>query len=127
MRFGDFSPTPTSVRVPRRHALNDGVLAVQFDHLLGSWATLAVDFLSEWQVGESKLQVPGPVTYQAPYVRTVQATDIPNQNDDYMAASMGFKFTTGRGMTLVANVLLPLLNSGVQAPAVWTGGLEYNF
>ncbi len=129
MRFGDFSPHANLGYVFRDDTLsNDGVLAVLgFDHLLGSWATLAVDFLSEWQVGESKLQVPGPVTYQAPYVRTVQATDIPNQSDDYMAASMGFKFTTGRGMTLVANVLLPLLNSGVQAPAVWTGGLEYNF
>lgn len=129
MRFGAFSPHANVGYVFRDDTLsNDGVLAILgFDHLLGRWATLAVDFLSEWQVGESKLQVPGPVTYQAPYVRTVQATDIPNQNDDHMAASMGFKFTTGRGMTLVANVLLPLLNSGVQAPVVWTGGLEYNF
>jgi hypothetical protein len=129
MRFGDFSPHANVGYVFRDDTLsNDGVLAVLgFDHLLGSWATLAFDFLSEWQVGESKLQVPGPVTYQSPYVRTVQATDIPNQKDDYMAASMGFKFATGRGMTLVANLLWPLKNSGVQAPVVWTGGMEYNF
>ena len=44
-----------------------------------------------------------------------------------MSASLGFKFTTQRGILLVANALIPLRNSGLQASAVWTGGIEYNF
>lgn len=129
MRFGDFSPHANLGYVFRDDSLqNSGVLAVAgFDHLLGSWATLAVDFLSEWQVGDSKLQLPEPVTYQAPYVRTIQTTVIPDKQDDYAALSIGFKFSTGRAMTLVANALFPLLDSGVQPTTVWTGGLEYNF
>lgn len=129
MSFGNFSPHANVGYVFRDDSLqNNGVLAVAgFDHLLATWATLAVDFLSEWQVGESKLELPGPVTYQTPYVRTIATTDIPNQRDDYLALSLGFKFTTGRGMTFVANGLFPLKDAGVQPKAVWTGGLEYNF
>ncbi len=129
MHFGNFSPHANLGYVFRDDSLqNNGVLAIAgFDHLMASWATLAIDFLSEWQVGESKLQVPGPVTYQTPYVRTVETTQIPNRKDDYLAMSIGFKFATGRGMTLVANALFPLKDAGVQPKAVWTGGLEYNF
>lgn len=129
MRFGAFSPHANLGYVFRDDSLqNNGVLAIAgFDHLMASWATLAFDLLSEWQVGESRLQVPEPVTYQSPYVRTIATSEIPDRKDDYLAASIGFKFSTGRGMILVANGLFPLKDSGVQPKAVWTAGLEYNF
>jgi hypothetical protein len=44
-----------------------------------------------------------------------------------MAASLGFKFATQRGILLVTNALIPLRNSGLQPNVVWTGGIEYNF
>lgn len=129
MRFGDFSPHANLGYVFRDDTLsNDGVLATMgFDHLLGSWATLAVDWISEWQVGDSKVAIPGPLVYQAPFARTVPVTAIPDQQDDRMALSIGFKFTTGRGMTMIANALFPLSDAGVQPSTIWTGGLEYNF
>ena len=50
----------------------DAVLAtVGFDHLLAPWATLAIDVISQLQVGDSPLQVPGPVEIEAPYHRTI--------------------------------------------------------
>jgi hypothetical protein len=57
----------------------------------------------------------------------VPATDIPNRKDHQMAASIGFKFTTPRNLNIVTNILIPLRDAGLQASAVWTGGLEYNF
>jgi hypothetical protein len=54
-------------------------------------------------------------------------TNIPGQRDDLMAASLGFKFATQRGILLVTNALIPLRNSGLQPNVVWTGGIEYNF
>ena len=47
--------------------------------------------------------------------------------DDFLSASIGFKFQTPRGILLVTNALFPLRNSGMQPSVVWTGGLEYNF
>jgi hypothetical protein len=129
MRFGDFSPHANVGYVFRDDTLsNNGVLGtLGFDHLLGSWATLAVDWISEWQVGDSKVAIPAPLVYDSPYRREVAVTTIPDQKDNYMSLSVGFKFTTGRGMTFVANGLFPLSDGGVQPSAVWTGGLEYNF
>lgn len=129
MHFGPFSPHANVGYVFRDDSLaNNGVLAtLGFDHLLASWATLAVDFLSEWQVGDSKISVPPPIVYAAPFARTVQATAIPEQKDDQVGASIGMKFVSGSGMTFVGNVLFPLLDSGVQPPTIWTLGLEYNF
>jgi hypothetical protein len=129
LRFGGFAPHANLGYVFRDDSLqNDGILAIAgFDHLLAPWATLAVDFLSEWQVGASKLQVPPPIVYDTPYPRTVASTDIPNRGDDVLAASIGIKFATNRGMTLVANTLFPLKDGGVQSAVVWAAGLEYNF
>jgi hypothetical protein len=129
LRFGDFSPHVNLGYVFRDDTLqSNGLLAtVGFDHLLASWATLALDFISEWQTEDPKLQVPGPIVYQYPFPRTVQSTSIPVQRDDQLAMSVGMKFATSRGLTLVWNGLVPLRDSGVQPSVVWTGGLEYNF
>src|SRR2546425_5913042 len=45
-----------------------------FRSLMAPWATMAVDLVSELQVGESKLRLPGPVTYDLPFRRTINVT-----------------------------------------------------
>ncbi|OLD42571.1 MAG: hypothetical protein AUI55_06250 [Gemmatimonadetes bacterium 13_1_40CM_2_70_7] len=98
-----------------------------FDNSLSGWTTMAFELISEWQLGASKLRIPGPVQYQAPYPHSVDPTNIPAQRDDFLSASVGFKFQTPRGILLTTNALFPLRNSGMQPSVVWTGGLEYNF
>jgi hypothetical protein len=128
-RFGPFSPHANIGFLLRStDSLNNAVLAtVGFDHVMAPWTTLAVDLVSELQAGESKLQLPGPVTYDVPFRRTVEPTNIPNRRDDQINASFGFKFLTGSGITLVTNTLWPLNRGGLRPGVLWTVGLEYNF
>jgi hypothetical protein len=128
-RFGPFSPHANiGVLLRSSDSLNNAVLAtVGFDHVMAPWATMAFDVVSELQVGVSKVQLPGTVTYQVPFTRTVEPTNIPNQRDDLINASFGFKFLTGSGITLVANTLWPLNRGGLRPNVVWTAGLDYNF
>ncbi|HYA50742.1 MAG TPA: hypothetical protein VEG33_06185 [Streptosporangiaceae bacterium] len=127
-RYGGFEPNANVGYVNRRGDLfNDGFLAnAGFDQLIGSWATLAVEVLSEWQLGHSKLTLPGPVQYNTPYTRTVEPTQIPNQADNRAAGSVGFKFRSG-ATTFVTNALVPILRGGVSPDIVWTLGAEFNF
>jgi hypothetical protein len=129
VKMGSFSPHANVGYVIRDADFeNNGIVAnVGFDQLVGPWATMAFDLLSEWEVGEPKLLLPGPLVYQSPFPRTVPVTEVPNRKDNQLQASLGFKFTTGRGLTLVFNGLIPLRDAGLQPSAVWTGGLEYNF
>lgn len=128
-RFGAFSPHANVGVLFRSGDLqNNAVLAtVGFDHLMAPWATLAVDLVSELQVGESELQLPGTVSYDVPFRRTVAPTNIPTARDDQINASFGFQFTTSTGITLVANTLWPLNRGGLRPNLLWTAGLEYNF
>jgi len=127
-RFGAFAPHANIGYLFESGALqNNAVLAtVGFDHLMSPWATMAVDVVSQLQVGESKLTLPGPVTYDAPFKRTINVTNIPNERDDQINGSFGFKFLTGSGITLVANTLWPLNRGGLRPNVLWTAGLEYN-
>jgi hypothetical protein len=128
-RFGPFSPHANiGVLLRSSDSLNNAVLAtVGFDHVMAPWATMAFDVVSELQVGVSKVQLPGTVTYQVPFTRTVEPTNIPNQRDDLINASFGFKFQTGSGITIVANTLWPLNRGGLRPNVLWTAGLDYNF
>src|SRR5436189_569241 len=128
-RFGGFSPHANLGFLFRSGDLqHNAVLAtVGFDHLMAPWATLAADLVSEFQVGESKLRLPGTVTYDAPFRRTVEPTNIPTERDDQINGSFGFKFATGAGITLVGNTLWPLNRGGLRPNVLWTVGLEYNF
>jgi hypothetical protein len=128
-RFGAFSPHTNIGYLVRSGDLeNNAVLAtVGFDHVMAPWATLAVDLVSELQVGASKLRLPPTVTYDVPFRRTVEPTNIPAERDDQINASFGFEFTTGAGITLVANTLWPLNRGGLRPNVLWTAGLEYNF
>ena len=128
-RFGAFTPHANIGFLFRSGDLqNNAVLAtVGFDHVMAPWATMAVDLVSELQVGDSKLRLPGTVTYDLPFRRTLEPTNIPNQRDDLINGSFGFKFVTGAGITVVTNTLWPLNRGGLRPNVLWTAGLEYNF
>jgi hypothetical protein len=127
--FGAFSPHVNFGYLYRGGQFeNDAVLAtVGFDHLMAPWATLAIDVLSALQVGESPLQVPGPVMIEAPYHREIIPTVIPDSRDDLVVGSVGVKLTAASGLTVVANGGWSLNRGGLRPDVIWTGGLEYNF
>jgi hypothetical protein len=128
-RFGTLAPHLNVGYVFRdaKQSNNSVIATAGFDNAVAGWATMAFDLLSEWQLGDSKLKIPGPVQYQAPFPHTVNPTNIPAQKDDFLSASVGFKFQTPRGILITTNALFPLRNSGMQPSVVWTAGLEYNF
>ena len=107
---------------------NDAVLVTGgFDQLISEHVTLAADVVSELQVGRSRLQLPGPVTYDAPYHRVIDPTTIPDQRDDLVTGSFGARFTLPRGFTLVGNALFPLNRGGMRPDVIYTTGLALNF
>jgi hypothetical protein len=128
-RFGAFTPHANVGYVARGGPLrSDAVLAtVGFDHLMAPWATFSVDLLSEFQVGANKLKLPGVVTYDAPFKRTVQPTTIPDIRDDLINGSVGAKFRTFGDLTAVTNVIVPLNRAGLRPNVLYTFGLEYGF
>ena len=111
-----------------QHLWNDAILATAgFDDLIAPNITLAADIVSELQVGESNLTLPGPVTYDSPFHRVIQPTTIPDMRDDLVNGSFGFKFGLPNNFTLVANALIPLNKGGVRPNLTYTTGLEFNF
>jgi hypothetical protein len=127
--FGAFSPHANVGYLYRGGEFeNDAVLAtLGFDHLLAPWATLAVDVISQLQVGDSPLQVPGPVEIESPYHRTITPTVIPDTRDDLVDGSLGIKLTAAPGLTVVGNGEWSLNRGGLRPDVIWTAGLEYNF
>ncbi|HWL40326.1 MAG TPA: hypothetical protein VNO75_08815 [Gemmatimonadaceae bacterium] len=128
-RFGDFSP---HVNVGYLHHAgtqqNDAVLGtLGFDHRMSDTFTLAADLVAELQVGDSRLPLPGIVTYEAPFRRTVNPTNIPAVRDDIVNGSFGFKMIPARSTTLVLNTLFPLNRGGLRPNLVYTAGIEYTF
>ncbi len=107
---------------------NDAVLGtLGFDDLIAPHVTLAVDVVSELQVGTNKLQLPGTVTYDSPFRRTVDPTEIPNTRDDIFNGAFGFKFTPAAGLIVITNALFPLNHGGLRPGVTFTGGVEYAF
>jgi hypothetical protein len=127
--FGSFSPHANVGYLYRGGEFEtDAVLAtVGFDHLLAPWATLAIDLISQLQVGDSPLQVAGPVHIESPYHRTITPTVIPDSRDDLVDGSVGMKLTAARGFTVLANGEWSLNRGGLRPDVIWTAGLEYNF
>jgi hypothetical protein len=130
---GDFSPHANVGYNYRGSAQNGAVLAtLGFDHLMSPSVTLAVDVISEWQAGDSKIEYPDPVTLitsvgTATSVRIVNPLNVPDKRDDRVLASIGAKLTTARGLTVIGNFLVPMLRGGLQPNVAWTAGLEYSF
>ena len=127
-QFGNFSPHLNMGYLYQSGDLaNDAVLAtIGFDQLLASWATLAVDLLSEFEVGESSLVIPPDVNLEFPFRRTISPSAIPNGRDDRINGSIGFKFLTGAGPIIVTNAIVPI-SGGLRPDIVFTASLEYTF
>ena len=134
-RYGNFSPHINLGYWLRSSATeSDAFLATGgFDQLLGGRVTFAADFISQWQVGASKLVQPDPVVLVTPigasYVsdRTIYPSNIPVQRDNQVLGTMGFKFSTPSGLTMVTNAIIPMLRGGLQPNIAVTFGLEYTF
>ena len=128
-RYGTFSPHGNAGYAFRAgNVENDAVLAtIGFDNLMADHVTLAVDLVSELQVGHSTLVLPRPVQYDYPFKRTIVPTSIPDMADDIVNGSFGFKFATTTGFTIVTNALVPLNRGGLRANVTYTTGLEFSF
>jgi len=128
-QFGPFSPHANVGYLYRGGDFeNDAVLMTGgFDHLLAPWATLAIDLISQLQVGDSPLQIPGPVQIESPYQRTVVPTVIPDIRDDIVDGSVGVKLGAAPGLTVIGNSQWSLNGGGLRPDVIWTAGLEYNF
>jgi hypothetical protein len=128
-RFGSFSPHLNGGYAYRTGDLqNDAVLLTAgFDQLLTPAITLAVDAISEFQVGASELTLPQTIQFTSASTRSVAATNIPDRRDDIVNLSVGAKFAFSR-ITAVANGILPLGSGGMQARGgIYTLGLERTF
>lgn len=128
-RAGNFSPHfnfGTAVRSGEVQN-NSMLVTAGFDHLLSSKFTLAVDFLTEWQMGNSNLELPEPVTFTQPFRRSVSLTNIPDIKDNLFNGSVGAKYTAANGFTVVANALAPLNRGGLRPWSVLTLGIERTF
>ena len=126
---GAFSPhLNTGFLYTADKSRNQVVLATAgFDQVLAKGLTLAADVAGEFQVGESKLRLPGPVTYNAPFKRTIDPTSIPDIRDDIINGSFGMKYAAARHLNIVGNTLFPLNEGGVRARLTYTVGLEYSY
>jgi hypothetical protein len=130
VRMGDFTPHLNVGYLYRNsNQVTDAVLTTAgFDQLLAPWATLAVDVIGQWQATGSPLTLPDSAPpYSLPVPRRVTPTNIPTQPDNIVDGSVGFKFLTRGGITIVTNALIPLNDGGMRGRLAWTGGLEYNF
>jgi hypothetical protein len=128
-RMGDFSPhLNAGFMLHAGDRQNDAVLGtVGFDQRMSDTFTLAADLVTELQVGDSKLTLPGLVTYEAPFRRTLNPTNIPSIRDDIVNGSFGFKAAPARNTLLVVNTLFPLNRGGLRPNIVYTAGIEYTF
>ena len=128
-RVGDLSPHANFGYLYRAgKTQNDAVIATGgFDDQIAHGVTLAVDIVSELQVGRSKLTLPQPVRIDSPFRRTIIPTTIPDMRDDIVSGSFGFKFTTPSALTIVTNALVPLNTGGLRSNVIYTGAIEYNF
>lgn len=128
-RYGNFSPHVNAGVLVRTDSLqNNAMLAtVGFDQLLNASWTLAIDVLSEYQLGANKVLLPAPVQITVPFARTISPTNIPGTKDHVVSGSIGAKYTTKRGLTTVVNALIPIKLGGLQPRLAFTAGLEYGF
>jgi hypothetical protein len=128
-QFGSFAPHANLGYLYRGSEFeSDAVLLTAgFDHLLAPWATLAVDMISQLQVGDSPLEIPRPVQIESPYHRTIIPTVIPDRRDDVIDGSLGLKLAAAPGLTVIGNGQWSLNRGGLRPDVIWTAGLEYNF
>jgi hypothetical protein len=128
-RYGNFSPHVNAGGLIRTGDLqNNAILAtVGFDHLLNPNWTMAVDALSEIQLGDNKVAIPPDVEFEVPFRRSVTPTNIPGTKDHVVNGSLGFKYAKPGAVTGVINALFPLRAGSLQPRVAFTAGLEYSF
>lgn len=128
-RLGGFAPHANAGFVLRGGDLltNSLLLSVGFDQLVSETVTMAIDVVSDFQMGVSQLDVPTPIEYSAPFPRSEQVTDIPDESDHVIDASWGLKVQIPGDFRAVGNVLIPLNDGGLRPDFLWTAGLELNF
>ncbi|MGQ0703510.1 MAG: transporter [Gemmatimonadales bacterium] len=128
-QFGSLSPHLNLGYAMRGgHGAKDAVLVTAgFDQLVASWATLAVDAISEWETGANALTLPSSVRFQYPVERTVELSNIPEMRDHRVNGSLGFRFRTPGGPIVTSNILVPLRHGGLQARLIWTAGIDLSF
>lgn len=126
--LGDFSPHVNAGYVIRQGADVDNAVALVagFDHRLSEWATFAADVLGDFAIGDSGPRFPEEFTFQVPFRRTVEQTNIQNRRDDRVDASIGFKVRSGSGVVLVANALISLNDGAMRDRVIPTFGLQYS-
>jgi hypothetical protein len=133
LQFGDFSPHANAGYVwrgrnPANRVANDALLAtIGFDQVFAPWATFSADMISELQLGGSVFEVPAPVTFTEPFVRTVQPMEISDARDNLVTVSLGFRLATLSNFMGVANTLIPVTGSSPRPDFAWTLGVEYDF
>jgi hypothetical protein len=132
MQFGSFSPHLNAGYVWRGKSpagvADDAALAtLGFDQAFASWATLSADVVSELQLGASVFQAPPPVTFTAPFIRTVRPLEVPEGRDNLVSLSLGFRFATLSNFTGVANTLVPVTGTSPHPDFAWSLGVEYDF
>jgi hypothetical protein len=125
--FDDFSPHVNIGFGYRGAELDENVMEViaGFDHRLSSMATLAVDVLGAFKLGEEKVGFPEPIVIPGGYRQVVSRTNIPMRRDDVVDGSVGFKFRAGTGLTVITNLLFPLNQGGLRTSPTPMFGLEY--
>jgi hypothetical protein len=128
-QFGNFAPHLNAGYAARTDTVQtDAILAtLGFDALVAEWATIAAELISEWQLGDTKITLPGPLEYVAPFPRSYPATSIPDRRQDVMNMALGAKFAVRGGVVLVLNALVPIRKAGLQPDVAWTAGVEYTF
>jgi hypothetical protein len=100
------------------------IATVGFDNLMASWATVAGDIISEWQLGDNPIELPGDIEFIAPFPRRVPSISVPNRRENILNAALGLKFTVRGGTVLVLNGIAPLRKAGLQPDFIWTVGVE---
>ena len=128
-RYGNFSPHINTGLLLRTDSLqnNAAVAIVGFDQLINDSWTLAVDLLSEYQIGENRVLLPSPVQLEAPFRREIIPTNLPGARDHVVSSSIGVKYTSRGGITSVFNTLVPIRAGTLQPRIAFTAGLEYSF
>jgi hypothetical protein len=128
-QLGTFSPHVNVGYAARSgDTQRDGLfLQGAFDNLLTDWATLAAGLEAEFQLGDSRFDLPSTIELNSPFIRQFPATNIPNKDGDLLRASLGGKFTVRGGTVLVVNGIFPLRGVGLQPDFIWTVGLDFPF
>lgn len=125
-QFGNFAPNINAGYLMRGGEFQADAIVVKvgFDALAASWATFAAELLSEWQVGDNPIVLPGDIVFVAPFERRVATISVPQRRDNLLNAAMGFKFNVRGGTVLVTNIMIPIYKAGAQPDFIWTFGVE---